>query len=220
MLFNYNANKSNTGIAPTTNMTGATDGSFVRFAVQPLNSTHKSDLLTVINGLDLNNDKSVGNAQSAMAMEEARRYYRRAPCAERQQHVLLDERRCRRCWIWPATDAAAHATYASPATDACQANFVLYISNGPPASADDSTAFNPIKAFNGGTLPAVLRFPPPSLVMAVELDGRVREPHVPEGQRGGAHRRAEHRHLRHHDPRHRQQQSRQQTRPRPPPATS
>ena len=85
-----------------------------------------------------------------------------------------------------ATDAA-HTTYKSPTADACQANFIIYISNGPPASGDDSAASSPITAFNGGTPPAALPFP--STVSSSWQSNWMDEyaqPHVPEGQRAGA----------------------------------
>src|SRR6185295_1867540 len=74
MLFNYNNGKANDAVAPTAAKTGSSDGSFVRFAVQPITSSSKSALLGVISGLDKSGDQGVGNAQNAMAMEEARRY--------------------------------------------------------------------------------------------------------------------------------------------------
>lgn len=157
MLFNYNAGKANPALAPTTNMTGNSDGAFVRFAVRPMDSAGKSALLNVIDGLFRTSDQGTGGAQNAMSLEEARRYLGGLPVLN-GNNTFYQSSGGPQVLDLSATDAT-HATYKSPAIDACQASFILYISNGPPATADDSPASTALAALNGGVLPAVIPFP-------------------------------------------------------------
>ncbi len=134
MLFNYANGKANTANAPTTNRTGNTDGAFVRFAVQPLDASAKTRLLNVIGSLDKASDQGIGNSQNALAMEEARRYYSGLTVLNGNNTFygtgggpqVLDT----------SAMNSIHTSYVSPAKSGCQANYVLYISNGPPTSED------------------------------------------------------------------------------------
>src|SRR5438093_634373 len=84
--------------------------------------------------LDKSGDQGVGNAQNAMSMEEARRYLGSLSVTN-GNNTFFQTNGGTQVLDLAATDAT-HTMYKSPSSDGCAANFILYISNGPPASSE------------------------------------------------------------------------------------
>jgi type IV pilus assembly protein PilY1 len=147
MLFNETGGTSLSGGQPT----GSHDGAYVRYAVRTMTSTTKTEFINLINGLNITADKGA-NTQNTLALEEARRYFGGLRVLNgNNTQAKLD----------PASQNAAHDTYLSPDLTGCGRAFVLYISNGPPSSNEDSAALTLAKALNGGVAPTQLTLPAP-----------------------------------------------------------
>ena len=147
MLFNETGGSALSGGQPT----GSHDGAYVRYAVRTLDATTKASLVSVINGLNINSDKGA-NTQNTLALEEARRYFGGLRVLNgNNTQAKLDL----------ASQNTAHDTYISPDLTGCGRAFILYVSNGPPSSNEDSPALTFAKALNGGVAPAQLTLPAP-----------------------------------------------------------
>ncbi|HSF25182.1 MAG TPA: hypothetical protein VLE20_13235 [Blastocatellia bacterium] len=121
---------------------GGKDGSYVRYHIRPMNATNKTDLADRVAALDIDADKG-SNAQFAMSMHEAYLYYGgRNVLNGALTPTKLDA----------ASMNSAQTVYNSPAVDACQKNFIIFIGNGPPSSNDDSKS-EPLLTGLGGKLP-------------------------------------------------------------------
>jgi type IV pilus assembly protein PilY1 len=156
MLFQPNGSSPNTAVAPVTNQTQQAEGGYVRYAMTPMTNAAKTDLLRVIDSLDISKDKSPGSSQNGMSLEEARRYFGGLPVLNGNNTYWRSDNL--KVLDLNATNAT-HTVYKSPATDACAANFLVFLSNGPPTGSDDGPSATQLTAFNGGTLPARLPFP-------------------------------------------------------------
>lgn len=141
----------NVGLMMFTESGGANkgpDGGYMRYAVRQMNSTHKAELATLVNGLDKLNDKS-NNGKSGLTMYEAYLYYAGlasyagGPAGNPSNGKVKSD----------AGAFSSGATYHSPITDGCQKNFIIYISNGPVQdnATDTNTASNFLAAIGGST---------------------------------------------------------------------
>ncbi len=121
------------------------DGGYVRFGIRQMTSTYKSALSTLVGNLNQTSDKG-NNATISLAMAEAYYYFNAKTNRASYGKVKTD---------WPgntgnsitaslggsplpASPTAASA-YNSPIANACQRNFIIYISNGP-ANENSSSA--------------------------------------------------------------------------------
>ncbi|MBI2312007.1 MAG: hypothetical protein HYU77_05835 [Betaproteobacteria bacterium] len=127
------------GTAPCNN--GNVDGSYVRFGIRQMTTPNKTALKDILNGLDVNNDKS-NNAMYGLTMNEARQYF--AGANARSGH--LQAKRDFNGNTCPAVDppttenplsSSSDQSYESPIGDSCQKNFIIFISNG---KANDNAA--------------------------------------------------------------------------------
>jgi Tfp pilus tip-associated adhesin PilY1 len=134
------------------------DGSYVRFGIRSMNTTNKTALANMVNGLDILNDKS-NNAVYGLTMREAYLYYAGLPSVSGFGKVKRDyagntvnNPLAANLAGNPFTSAGS-TTYVSPVSDGCQKNFIIFISNGPAndnASAT-STATSALSTAGGST---------------------------------------------------------------------
>ncbi len=121
--------KVNVGIMMFTESGGGNgnpDGGYVRYAVRQMTTTNKTDLVTLVNALHVNNDKSNGSKFS-LATLEAYQYFKGLEAYAGFNKVKKDD----------AAFVGTSSIYASPLNDACQKNFIIVLSNGP---AGDNTS--------------------------------------------------------------------------------
>jgi Tfp pilus tip-associated adhesin PilY1 len=125
------------------------DGGYVRFSVRQMTTTNKATLANdIVDTFDKLDDKG-NNATTALGMLEAYRYF--AGKASRASHGKIKTdfqnntiyKACSSCSVTshPATadslgdfaldSNSSGVEYNSPIQDACQSNFIIYISNGP-----------------------------------------------------------------------------------------
>jgi len=137
-----------------------TDGAYIRFGIRQMTgtagdaSTNKGKLISVINALDSNNDKGNGAVYS-LASAEIFKYF--AGKTSYSGHGKLKADAGDRVYFssgrqaltgsplagtaLPNPDGSSTAqAYVSPIVDACQKNFVIFISNGE--AADNSSAIS------------------------------------------------------------------------------
>lgn len=127
------------GSAPCSN--GTTDGSYVRFAVRNMTTGNKTSLKNILNGLDVNNDKS-NNAVYGLTMNEARQYFADAAARSGGDQAKRDWSGNTCPAITTPTSGNAFSsssstTYDGPISDDCQKNFIIFLSNG---KANDNAA--------------------------------------------------------------------------------
>ncbi len=121
------------------------DGAYVRFAVRQMTTANKSALSTMVNNLDQTADKG-NNATPSLAMYEAYAYF--AGIAARAGYGKIKRDFAGNTANNPlaaslpgnALSSSSTQTYTSPIIDACQKNFIIYISNGP--AGENSTALS------------------------------------------------------------------------------
>ena len=136
--------------APNTN----TDGGYIRYGIRQMTGTtsnptsNKGALLSVINSLDIGNDRGNG-AKYSVAFAEIFKYYGGLTSraghgktkADAGDSIYLPSGRVTLAGsplpasALPGTSAAS--AYTSPISDGCQKNFIIYISNG---EANDNTS--------------------------------------------------------------------------------
>lgn len=143
-LFNsLQADTFNVGLMMFTETGGANgtiDGGYVRYAVRQMNSSNKTTLAGIVNGLNVNSDKSNGG-KLGQTMREAYLYF-----GGQNAYSGLKVK----------TDSGAFTTsptYRSPASGACQRNFVIFINNGPVQdnTSDTTSATSALSAAGGNT---------------------------------------------------------------------
>src|SRR5260221_4851626 len=121
------------------------DGAYVRFAVRQMTTANKSALSTMVNNLDQTADKG-NNATPSLAMYESYAYS--AGIAARAGYGKIKRDFAGNTANNPlaaslpgnALSSSSTQTYTSPIIDACQKNFIIYISNGP--AGENSTALS------------------------------------------------------------------------------
>lgn len=134
----------NVGLAH--NAGGNIEGSYVRFAVRQMNSTNKPALSSMVNVLSGDPSTSGGdktnNSVAGLSLVEAYRYFKgltsySATTSNAGHDAKTDySGNATNSWIttlagnaFPGTPTTS-STYASPVSDGCQRNFIIYISNG------------------------------------------------------------------------------------------
>ncbi|SCK31034.1 pilus assembly protein [Vogesella sp. LIG4] len=132
---------------------GTIDGGYVRYAVQNMTSGTGGtipQLSGIVNGLDVGNDRSNGGKLS-QAIREAYLYF--AGNAAYSGVKLKTD---------PKAFLTNTTNYNSPSTNACQKNFIIYISNGPVSDNtndnDNSGAY--LKLINGNNTPSTIALNP------------------------------------------------------------
>ncbi len=134
-------------------------GGYVRSAIRKMTATNKTNLQTLISNLQEgssgggsggsgkdnssdststngNGDKGSG-AEFAKAMDEAYRYFQGMD-ARSGDKIKTDQEAF-----------SVKPTYAKPSTDACAANYIIFISNGAPDSGENTKAADMLKALGG-----------------------------------------------------------------------
>ncbi|HSJ49477.1 MAG TPA: PilC/PilY family type IV pilus protein, partial [Gammaproteobacteria bacterium] len=107
---------------------GNPSGGYVRSAIRPMTTANKATFVSLINSLGENADKGNG-AEFALAMHEGYLYYQGMDARAGHNKAKKDD------------DAfLSNPTYQSPSSDACISNYVIFISNGPPSSGENTTA--------------------------------------------------------------------------------
>jgi Tfp pilus tip-associated adhesin PilY1 len=113
------------------------DGGYVRYHVRQMTPTNKTALASLVNNLDIGNDKG-NNATHGAALYEAYRYYAGLTSIASFGKVKTDKAGTTDPYLSPlaglrALSAPANAStpYNSPIADGCQKNFIILISNGP-----------------------------------------------------------------------------------------
>ena len=112
------------------------DGAYVRFAIRQMTSANKSALSTMVNNLDQTADKG-NNATISLAMYEAYAYYTGSTARAGYGKVKRDfagntaNNPLAASLPGNAFSSSGTQTYTGPIADACQKNFIIYISNGP-----------------------------------------------------------------------------------------
>ena len=112
------------------------DGAYVRYGIRRMTATNKSALSTLVNNLDQTADKG-NNATTSLAMYEAYAYYAGITARAGYGKVKRDfngntANNPLAASLSPnAFSNSSTQNYTGPITDACQKNFIIYISNGP-----------------------------------------------------------------------------------------
>ncbi|MBW6494489.1 MAG: pilus assembly protein PilY, partial [Burkholderiaceae bacterium] len=121
------------------------DGAYVRFPVLPMNATNRLALATIINGFDVNNDKS-NSGKLGVGMAEVYRYLAGKEAFAGSKKAKADPRAF-------VNAKVPTPVYRSPVTDACQKSVVIYLSNGPSSdsTADSVEAGSQLASFGGNT---------------------------------------------------------------------
>lgn len=134
----------NVGLAH--NAGGNIEGSYVRFAVRQMNSTNKPALSSMVNVLSGSPSTSGGdktnNSVAGLSLAEAYRYFKGLTSHSATTSAAGHDEKtdyngnATNSWITSLAGNAFSATpttsstYASPVSDGCQKNFIIYISNG------------------------------------------------------------------------------------------
>ncbi len=130
---------------------GNPDGAYVRYAIRQMTTANKADLVDLVQNLHKLNDKGNG-AKFSLASLEAYLYFKGETAYAGHNKVKKD----------PAAFVGNSNVYKAPVSDACQKNFVIFISNGPAGDnmADGTTSSNKLKDYNGGVMPSVITLNP------------------------------------------------------------
>lgn len=107
---------------------GNPSGGYVRTAIRPMTAANKISMVALIDSLEENADKG-NRAEFALAMHEGYLYYQGMEARAGHNKDKRDR------------DAfQTNTRYKLPAADACIDNYVIFISNGPPSSGENTTA--------------------------------------------------------------------------------
>lgn len=133
---------------------GSPDGGYVRYAVRQMTAANKTDLVSLVNGFHVNNDKSNGSKFS-LATLEAYQYFKGLQAYAGFNKVKKDD----------AAFVGTSSTYASPLNDACQKNFIIVLSNGPAGdnTSDGTTSKTKLAEYSGlasGSFPPEIALSP------------------------------------------------------------
>ena len=118
---------------------GNPSGGYVRSAIRPMTTANKASLVGLINSLGENADKGNG-AEFALAMHEGYLYYKGMQARAGHNKAKHDPQAF-----------LANPMYKSPATDACANDYVIFISNGPPSSGENTAAGNLLAGLGANT---------------------------------------------------------------------
>ena len=116
------------------------DGGYVRSAIRQMTPANKNTLVTLVNSFGVNADKSNGSKFS-LAMMEAFQYFKGLEAYAGFNKAKKDS----------AAFVGASSTYATPLNDACQKNFIIFLSNGPAGdnTSDGTTAKTKLAEYAG-----------------------------------------------------------------------
>ena len=130
------------------NPSGNGKGGYVRYHVRPMNSAaNRAGLIAKINpGIP-----DANNAPYAKSMYEAYQYY-----GGKAAYVGFDSNQY-------DTAAKSGNKYNSPATDACQSNYILFVGNGGPDSGENSESLTNLNSINGVLTTDPVQFTPNNL---------------------------------------------------------
>jgi len=153
---NTNVNVGFMAFGETGPGTSAPISTYMRYAVRNMNGGNRSALQTMINGLHINNDKS-NNAPYGFALFEAFKYFGGGGTTQAPQNAQNFGPTAFGGFGQPKRDFTGNHNpntvgdlpgnafssdssrqYISPISDACQKNYVIFISNGLPQSGADS----------------------------------------------------------------------------------
>lgn len=140
--------------------TSAPISTYMRYAIRNMNGGNKSALRNIITNLDINNDKS-NNAPYGFALFEVFKYFGGGGTAQAPQNAQNFGPMAFGGFGQPKRDYAGNTVtntagglagnafsgpssreYRSPIADACQKNYVIFISNGLPQSGADGGSPN------------------------------------------------------------------------------
>lgn len=138
------------------------DGAYVRAALRLMNATNKPLYQSLVNSLNVTNDKS-NSGKLGLTMAEAYYYFSGANAYAGHNKAKRDYTGNSVAGYLPsnavyaltgnAFTSSASATYQNPVDSGCQKNFIIYISNGAVQdnSSDTSTANSKLAAAGGST---------------------------------------------------------------------
>lgn len=165
LMENLPADRFNVGLMMFTEAgggNGSPKGNYVRAAVRPIDAAKKEKYKDLFASLDKNNDKG-DRANFGLAMAEAYRYFSGTEAYAGHNKVKRDHTG-NSVAGYPKSNAvfalagnalasAASTTYVSPVSGGCQQNFIIFISNGPSDTGENSgdTVNNLLKAAGGST---------------------------------------------------------------------
>lgn len=130
------------------NPSGSGKGAYVRYHVRPMNvAANRTDLVAKINP-DI---PSANNAPYAKSMHEAYQYYGGKPA-----YVGFDSNQY-------DTAAKQGNNYVSPATDSCQANYIVFVGNGGPDSGEENDTRTLLNTIGGVLVTDPVSFSPSNL---------------------------------------------------------
>ena len=130
--------------------TANVNGGYVRFGIRQMTSANKTGLTTVVNSFadaSCNNVLTGGDqgssAAGAQAMHEAYLYFagltsRSGITQERRDYTGNPNNTTAGNLSGNPLSSSSATIYTSPITDACQKNYIIFISNGPFDNGDDS----------------------------------------------------------------------------------
>ncbi len=161
--------------------TGSPVTAYIRYAVRNMTAGNKSTLQSMISGLNINNDKG-SNAPYGFALFEAFKYFGGGGTVQAPQNAQNFGPTAFGGFGQPKRDysgngvantagsiagnafsSAASRAYVSPVSDACQKNYVIFLSNGmPPAGADNGNPGASTLLGNVGGASAISTIPLPN----------------------------------------------------------
>ena len=113
------------------------DGGYVRYHVRQMTTANKTALSSLVNNLNILNDKG-NNATVGLAMYEAYLYYAGLASKASFGKVKTDTDNTTDPLLSPLSgnhalpaNPTSSSLFRSPIVDGCQRNFIIYISNGP-----------------------------------------------------------------------------------------
>jgi type IV pilus assembly protein PilY1 len=152
-VFSNLSDKFNVGLMMYTE-TGAgnngPDGGYVRSAVRPMTAANRLAMASLITSLDQIGDQG-NNATVSLAMHEIYSYFAggaaRSGIKKKRDYagnVIAGLTASNNVYALPgnALSSSAATDYASPITDGCQRNVLIFISNGPPNDNNASLKFS------------------------------------------------------------------------------
>jgi type IV pilus assembly protein PilY1 len=161
------------GFVETGNPNDNTDGAYIRAGVRQMTTTNKAALAAMVNNLDIGLDKG-NNATYGTAMAEMYRYFggldsvsghgkrkrdfngNTMPFAGNSANDHPGLAFSNAVWaLQPGNPflTSTTRTYTSPISDACQKNFIVFISNGPANdnAASTNAATSALSGYGGST---------------------------------------------------------------------
>ncbi|MBS1188297.1 MAG: hypothetical protein H6R10_89 [Rhodocyclaceae bacterium] len=157
---------------------GSIQGAYLRYAIRQMTNTNKSALQGLVNELSDGSSASftgdkTNNAAIGQAMNEAYRYFKGEPSYSASTQSQHDPRtdyggNANNSWITSlagnafTSTPAVNTPYNSPVTNACQKNFIIYISNGKVSNQSDETtsAKTQLDTAYGATYPTITPLSP------------------------------------------------------------